>query len=161
MGVTCKHEYHWHASPCDEAGWSCSHCNDKPGEPAGYSPHLDRDLIHRKVGGILDALHYAEIIHVSNGCDGDYMTGMVAQMCSHQNLYDSVSIARLILELEGDARHVKFWRDQAEGVLTGNDRRHRCHCGALANWSRGAEHGCSEHMGSIWDDLVITPPVLS
>jgi hypothetical protein len=128
---TCVHDFHWFAAPANEQGWRCVACEHTPGEPAGFSPAHDREHIDRKVGGILMDLHNAEIIYVSNGSGGDSLTAHVADRCRAENTYDSMSIARMILDRAGDARHATFWREISDGIIAGNDPRGRCACGAL------------------------------
>jgi hypothetical protein len=164
--MTCEHEYHWYASPCDEAGWRCAFCEHKPGEPAGYSPQLDRELIGRKVYGVLTTMADADIVYVSNGSEADHMVAMVARLCVDTATYDSETIARMLIEIRANDAHAKFWRDRGESILAGKDNRNRCHCGALATWTRvggpgKSEHGCGKHLGSILDDISASPPVLS
>lgn len=131
----CPHNLFWYAAPANEEGWRCVECDFKPGEPPGYSPQTDRDHIDTKVGSVLMDLHTADIIYVSNGSEGDSITATVARRCVDEDIYDSVSIARFILEIEAGESHVKYWRETSAGVLSGNDTRHRCKCGALATSS--------------------------
>lgn len=148
----CKHSgLFWYAAPANEQGWKCPDCGWRPGEPPGFSPQHDRDLVDVKVGCILMLLHESEIIYVSNGSSGDSITGLVVQRCRRRGIYDSVSIARFILDLEGGTRHAKFWRDIAMGIMAGKDPRPRCACGQLATqWSHSngvSLQACSyEHM---------------
>lgn len=146
--TTCRHDsLYWYASPANERGWKCVDCGHQPGEEPGYSPQHDRELLHTKVGCILMDLHEAKIICVSNGTGGDALTAHAAKLCRERNLYDSVSIARVILELVATERHAKFWRDISEGILAGKDPRERCACGKLASQSCGDHWACChEHM---------------
>lgn len=152
---SCPHAgLYWYAAPANERGWKCVDCGWQPGEPSGFSPKHDRDLIGIKVGCILNDLHEAQIIYVSNGSAGDSITGLVVQRCRRTHSYDSVSIAKFILTIEGDERHAKFWREISDGILAGKDPRPRCACGQLATqWTLadGREfRACSyEHMQAV------------
>lgn len=116
----CPHAgLYWYAAPADERGWRCVDCQWEPGEPPGFSPRHDRERIGVKVGCIVHALHEAQIIYVSNGCEGDALTARVASMCEKERYYDSVTIARFILQVEGGPEHGRFWRDASESVLAG------------------------------------------
>lgn len=143
----CAHTgLHWYAAPADEKGWKCVGCDWRPGEDPGYSPEHDRSHITTKVGGILHELHDAGIIYVSNSGEGEGITARVAARCVAEKLYDSVSIARLILEIEGSEHHANFWRNRGEGIVNGADTRSRCHCGKLANIYTGGKAFCGEHV---------------
>jgi hypothetical protein len=146
--ATCEHDgMHWFAAPANEQGWRCVDCQFRPGEPPGFSPHHDRELINIKVGGILTDLHEAEIIYVSNGSEGAVMTTLAIDECRKRNVYDSVSIARILLELDGDDGHAAYWRGISEGILAGKDPRDRCACGQLATQYCNGKRACSyEHM---------------
>lgn len=142
--AACSHDsLYWYGSPADEQGWICADCGWSPGEQSdeGYSPQHDRELIRTKVEGILHDLHEAAIIYVSNGCGGDSISDMVAGRCERDGVYDSVSIARFILEIEASEQHAKFWRERAESILEGRDNRNRCACGRLSRCSRGNGDG--------------------
>lgn len=131
--ATCKHEgLYWHPAPANEKGWRCTDCGWQPGEPPGFSPVHDRERTGIKVDCILHLLHESEIIYVSSGSEGDSIVGRVVTMCRRTRLYDSVSIARMILQIDGDRRHGAFWRDISEGIIAGRDPRDRCACGKLA-----------------------------
>lgn len=146
--AACEHAgMYWYAAPANERGWKCVDCELQPGEPPGFSPAHDRELIMVKVSSILDDLHNSSIVYVSNGMGGDILTLLAAEACVARQLYDSVSIARVILEMVASDDHAKFWRDISEGILAGNDPRHRCACGQLARMSSGAMRACSaEHL---------------
>lgn len=149
--ATCKHDgLYWYAAPADEKGWRCADCGWQPGEDPGYSPQHDRSHLSLKVGCIIQDLHDREIIYVSNGTCGEVLTSQSVALCIERRLYDSVSIARVVLELEADDEHAKFWRDRGEGIVAGADPRHRCACGKLANVSTsegGGTRACShEHL---------------
>lgn len=150
--ASCPHHgLYWFADPANERGWKCTDCDWRPGEEPGFSPAHDRSHLETKVGCILMTMHEAEVIYVSNGIDGDRLTSLVTKYCSERSLYDSVSIARVILEHEGSDRHARFWRDISEGILAGKDPRTRCACGKLATqWRISAgvsTPACSmEHM---------------
>lgn len=136
----CPHAgLYWYGHPHDEAGWKCVDCDLQPGEPPGFSPAHDRSHLRIKVWCIVHDLADAKIISVSNSGHGEGLASAAAAQCEERKLYDSVSIARVILEIEGDERHAKFWRDISDGILAGNDPRHRCHCGKLATIWRGGE----------------------
>ncbi len=148
---TCFHgSLYWYAAPADERGWRCADCGWQPGEEPGYSPEHDRSHLRTKVSCIVHDLHEAEIIYVSNSDCGEALTDQAAACCLKHSLYDSVSIARVILDLEGNREHAEFWRKRAEGILAGKDPRNRCWCGKLADqWCNlnGGTHACSfEHM---------------
>lgn len=140
----CAHSgLYWYAAPANEKGWKCVDCGWQPGEDPGYSPEHDRSHIETKVGGILHDLHDAQIIYVSNSSGGDAITAAVAARCVAEKLYDSVSIARLIVELCCGERHAAFWRDRGEAIVAGRDMRDRCHCGVLARVYTGGKGFCS------------------
>lgn len=152
MSDTCKHDgLYWYAAPANEQGWRCADCGWQPGEPPGFSPAHDRSRLWTKVWCIVHDLHEAKIIYVSNGSGGDALSTEVARECQARDLYDSVSIARVILEHEAGDRHAGYWRGISEGILAGKDPRPRCACGQLATMSAcgGAvvTRACSnEHM---------------
>ena len=129
----CAHEFFWYLAT-NEDGWRCCHCLFKPGEPPGFDPKLDRELIDEKVGGILMDMHEAGLIYVSNGTGGDALTAMVAEQCTEAGVYDQYSIAAFILAAE-TASHAKYWQTVSEGILAGNDPRNRCDCGKLSTIS--------------------------
>jgi hypothetical protein len=144
----CSHDgLYWFAAPANETGWRCTNCGHQPGEPPGFSPQHDRSHLRTKVRCIVHDLHDAGIIYVSNVSDGANLTTVAVTACRSRNLYDSVSIARVVLELEADDAHAKFWRGVSEGILAGKDQRHRCACGKLATQSCGGHRACChDHM---------------
>jgi hypothetical protein len=146
--ATCAHAgLYWHPAPANEQGWKCTDCGHQPGEPPGFSPVHDRSHVGVKVECILHLLHESEVIYVSNGDQADSIIAHVVRSCRRRHVFDSVSIARMIVDIEGDARHAKFWREISEGVLAGKDPRPRCACGKLAIVSNGEHRACShEHM---------------
>ncbi len=139
----CEHEYHWYPAP-NENGWKCCLCDYQPGEPTGFSPQLDRDLIQTKVFGILQDLSMANIVYVSNSSHGDSLVGIVAKRCRTEDTYDQYSIALWLLEAMTES-HAVYWKKIGEGVVTGKDPRERCHCGALATRFSGKSATCREH----------------
>lgn len=142
----CNHNgLFWFAAPATETGWKCVDCGWRPGEEPGYSPQHDRSHIRVKVESILADLFNAEIIYISNATSGDGIAAAVTHRCVAEKLFDSVSIARLILEFEGGERHVEFWRTQGEAIVAGADPRRRCHCGKLAKVHTGGKSFCTEH----------------
>jgi len=154
--ITCPHGgLYWYADPAQERGWKCVDCDWQPGDPPGFSPEHDRSHLPTKVKCILNDLHEASIIYVSNGECGYRLADLVTLQCRARNHYDSVSIARAILEYEGSDDHAKFWRDVSDGILAGKDPRNRCRCGKLATaWTSGPGGGtyaCSDHYSDHWE----------
>lgn len=145
--ATCSHaKVWWRPSPHDEAGWMCVGCGIRPGEPPGFSPQHDRDLLVHKAEVTLLAMHDAEIIHVSNRSEGLEVARLAAEKCRERDAYDSASIARAILDVVADDRHTAYWRDISNSILAGNDPRPRCSCGKLATvWQSGGRRTCGEH----------------
>ncbi len=149
--MSCEHKrLLWGMEPASERGWVCTDCQGHPGEPPGFSPQADRSHTREKVSAVLMAMHDAGIVYVSNGDQGDWVTHSVAKRCAVEDTHDQTSIARYICDIMADARHAAYWREVAQGVLTGNDKRPRCHCGALATCTqfgggRETTHTCVEH----------------
>lgn len=141
--ANCDHVQglYWYAAPVDERGWLCIDCGWSPGEDEGYSPEHDRSHIETKVGSVLFDLDAAGIIYVGSSSNGDGITGAVVDLCRARKVFDSVSIARFILEIEAGECHMKFWRERGESILEGRDNRNRCKCGRLSNCSRGNGDG--------------------
>lgn len=143
----CGDEVYWY-SATNEDGWRCCRCQHKPGEPPGFSPQLDRDLIAIKVHSILHDMHESNVVYVSSGSMGDGIACMVEKMCVKDQKYDQYSIALFILKVMAPS-HAKYWKKVSRGVLSGKDVRNRCHCGALSTRSRGFngqwEYRCSDH----------------
>jgi len=136
--MTCQHlNMTWNLAPATETGWECAWCSHKPGEPPGFDPTADRQHTRRKVETVLMSLHDSEVVYVSNGEQGDWIVTHVAKRCAELDAYDQLTVVRLICETMSDT-HADYWRKIANGVLTGNDTRDRCHCGALATcWEVG------------------------
>jgi len=144
----CGHkEFYYYPAP-NEAGWKCVDCGQKmPGDPAGYRPDLDRKEIRLKAGGLLNDLHNANLIYISNGSHGDHIEAKVADRCRREGRFDQYSILLLILE-ELTPSHAEYWKRVGDGVVSGNDPRSRCDeegCGKLAD-SYGARKTCMEHV---------------
>ena len=155
MAETCEHELYWYGAPANEQGWKCCSCDFKPGEPPGFSPHHDRELLSVKIDSILQDLFSASIVYVSNSCAGEALVEMAHSMCIVNDTYDSVSIARWLLELCGNDDHAAYWRKVSTGMLTGSDPRDRCRCGKLAQVFSVREgtstSSCFEHAPG-WND---------
>lgn len=143
----CNHEYYWFAD-MNEAGWRCVHCKDKPGEPAGFSPQLDRERLEHKVFALLNDLHSADLVYVSNGTQGDSIVATVEARCRKEQRYDQYSILLFLLDTMTQS-HALYWSKVSEAIVNGKDTRDRCQCGSLATGSRGALRFCSQH----WPDL--------
>jgi hypothetical protein len=127
-----KHEHEYYYYPdTNEEGWKCVGCNDRPGEPPGFSPYLDRQLINIKAESLLMDLCRNDLIYISNNSEGEYLTASVAEKCRASNLYDQYSILHFILEVEAPS-HAEYWKQVSEGILKGSDPRKRCACGRLA-----------------------------
>ncbi len=151
--TTCKHDgLYWYAAPATERGWKCVDCDWQPGEPPGFAPLHDRELLPTKVHCILQDLDTAEIVYVGSGSNGESIVAAASRVCRERDVYDSVSIARVLLEVMGGDIRAAFWREMSEGVLTGNDKRERCHCGVLANVYTGGKSFCMEHVPG-WEEL--------
>ncbi len=154
--MSCKHDFHWYPEAANETGWRCCLCQHKPGEPAGFSPELDASETERKVYGVLMDLHAHDLVYVSNGSHGDYLTVDVAGECLRRGIYDQKSIlAMLATRLASD---VVFWKEIGDGVRAGKDPRPRCPCGRLSTSSSCTGNGpwirrCKDHDESDFDSL--------
>lgn len=137
----CKaHEFHFYPDYAQERGWRCCFCSEKPGEPPGYSPQLDRERIEAKVYGILDTVHQADLIYISNSCHGDAIVSGVAERCREEGRYDQGSILAFIV---GDQdKHAEYWKKIGDSIIAGKDIRERCPCGKLANTYSGGLAAC-------------------
>ncbi len=137
----CKNGCDFHYYPAtNEDGWRCLYCDHRPGEPPGFSPHLDRSHIYEKVGGLLHDLCDVNLIFVSNATGADLLTSAVTDRCVKEQRFDQYSILLFLLE-EDTPGHAGYWKDISEGVLVGKDPRDRCHCGKLANGSQYSSTG--------------------
>lgn len=141
-----------HRAVCREAGWQCFCGGKPPGDPAGYSPWLDRSEIRTKVSVVLMVMHASGLIYMSNNDHGDNVIAHVAHHCQESGCFDQYTIIAEIMR-QINATHAKRWKEIGSGVITGNDPRERCHCGKLAtSFTVGVTVGvkggkCSEH----WD----------
>lgn len=131
----------------NEDGWICG-CGEKPGEPPGYCPELDRanttdkvsDLLHHLAGEWADA----EYVCVSNGSHGAGIVEAVTAECQKQHRYDQLFILVQILDVNGASAHSDFWKKVNDGIVAGEDPRDRCACGKLAtSWSNTGPPRCS------------------
>ena len=143
----------------NEAGWKCADCGFQPGEPPGFSPQTDREEIWTKVYCLLNDFSNADLINISNGSEGDYLTAIVADKCKHADRYDQYTILRFILE-EIQPGHADFWENISKGILAGKDPRDRCACGELAT-GRTHKNGkrvdyCSKHRD--YGDIIANEP---
>jgi len=133
----CGDQLFWYPA-INEQGWKCCSCGHQPGEPAGYSPHLDKACIQSKVYALLMDVSDSKLIYISNGSHGDGMTSLVASRCVELDRYDQTTILRLIFET--DASHCDYWHKVGSGVREGQDPRERCPGGRLAtcySWRDG------------------------
>jgi|SRR5882672_3034311 len=137
----CKECDYYYYPETNEDGWRCATCGHRPGEPAGFSPKLDRERIYLKVGGILHDACDADLVYVSNGTGADLLTSAVADRCVKEGRFDQYSILLFLLE-EMTLDHAKYWRDISESILAGADKRDRCHCGELAKMYINGKHYC-------------------
>lgn len=138
-------EFRWEMC-VNENGWKCMQCGEPSTacDPPGFDPFLDKNNIQGKVMDILDFLHEAKIIHISNGTGGDIMTEMVVNRCRNENRFDQSNIARFVMELEHPGQQ-DYWRKIGMGVRDGRDPRDRCECGQLATMWSGDKRYCTEH----------------
>lgn len=115
----------------NETGWQCMNCQDRPGEPPGFSPQLDRSNTFDKVMGIMLDLAATRACNFSNSTDGMMTAEIIAARCREEDVYDQWSICEWIFEYKNRDRgeghgHRAYWKRIAEGVLSGNDPRDRC-----------------------------------
>ena len=127
---------------CNEDGWRCCSdaCGHKPGEPPGFDPRRDRELISLKVHGLLLDLHGRDFIHCSNSGHGDSTVDYAVERCRETGRFDMYSIIQFMFE--GRESHGEYWKRISEGVLEGEDPRDRCSNGNLANMWTGGMHYC-------------------
>lgn len=144
--MSCNHYYRYDLAT-NENGWICCMCDEKPGEPPGFSPWLDRQQIDVKVNCIMLMLHGEgggpPYITISNGSEGEAIAGAVVDRCNETGRYDQYSIIQYIFEAQSG--HGDYWQKISKGVLSGNDHRKRCHCGELSTCISGGKHFCSKH----------------
>lgn len=138
------HEFHWYPAAANEQGWKCCFCDERPGEPPGFSPRLDRERLDAKVFALIDEMHNSKLIHVSNGSEGDYLIGQLRKRCAAEDRFDQQSILLFLLELDTQS-HAAYWQKISNAILAGKDERKRCECGKLANVFSGDKAFCSEH----------------
>lgn len=135
----CKNGCDFHYYPAtNEDGWRCIYCDHHPGEPPGFSPQLDRELIGLKVGAILHDACNAHLISVSNGSDGDCLSALIADKCVRADRFDQYSILFYLLA-EMTPSHAEHWREVSDGIIAGANKRNRCHCGKLATLHIGGQ----------------------
>lgn len=147
----CKHEeFYYYPEPCNEAGWKCAdRCGEKmPGDPPGYRPDLEREpeYLYLKIDGILRDADTANLVHVSNGSEGDHLVCAVGKRCVAEGRFDQYSILLFLLE-EMTPSHAGYWKEISDGVVAGRDPRRRCvepDCGRLAT-VYGERDSCHEH----------------
>lgn len=147
----CAHEFHWYPT-INEKGWKCCLCGYQPGEPAGFSPHLDWLETQRKVGAILLDLDHHGFVSVSNGSEGESICRHVARVARERNHLTQLEIIGLLVAALDD-RHGLYWRGVRDGIIAGSDPRPRCACGVLAtrfSWRNGNPHntcsGCEDYL---------------
>lgn len=150
MKKRCQHEsYYWYPSP-NEAGWQCSNCGHKPGEPAGYSPQLDRAEIYLKAYFVIsDAADANLLTGISNSSAADALTSDVVAKCEQAGRYDQQSILLYALELTAN-EHAEYWKQVGDSILAGRDIRDRCACGKLANEYHGGGMYCHDCGTAKW-----------
>ena len=95
----------------NEDGWTCTTCKQQ----LGYRPDFDRDLIEKKVMGLLMDLHEGKFISVSNGSHGEDIVTYVSRRCKKLRRYDQISILKLICETQKS--HMAFWKEEARRKL--------------------------------------------
>jgi hypothetical protein len=145
----CNQSDYWFFDKAtNEDGWRCGECQHKPGEPAGFCPQLDRDEIGAKVDCLLRDLHDNGFLHVSNGSCGEGLVAHVAGECRTLGKFDQYTICQLLFA--ANESHGQYWQKVSYGVLTGNDTRNRCPCGAISMAASskpggGWEYRCRNH----------------
>jgi hypothetical protein len=110
--------------PCQEAGWVCMDCQEK----LGCRPDLDREQTWAKVWSILQDLHHAQFVYVSNAAEGEMVVAAVARQCHDRDTYDQYSIMRWILE-HPEIEHADFWQRQAHAWLNERTQQEEEHAG--------------------------------
>jgi hypothetical protein len=138
--MTCPHDHHYFPAP-NENGWRCLLCNEKPGEPPGFSPQLDRARLGEKVFALLNELCNTDLVYVSNGTGGDVIIIDVMARCRKEQRYDQYSILLFILDAMTERRAL-YWSKISEGIVAGRDERERCACGKLATVLLGQKRWC-------------------
>lgn len=152
----CAHRNLFWYLATNEDGWQCVDCGLKPGEPPGYSPPHDSSHLDVKVSNVLDEMHTAGLIYVSNGTEGHVIACSVAHKLRESGDWDQYSIVSAIMA-ELTPSHAAYWRLQSDAILEGKDGRRRCPCGALSTSTRitGKDepnrYRCSEH-STLFDD---------
>lgn len=142
----CTHEWVWKPS-INEDGWHCFFCSVKPGEPAGYSPQIDRDLLEEKIEQIISTLHDSQLLYISNNDYAIYLINAVKNLCQENKKFDQYSIVEYIFRELSD--HGDYWKIIGDNILAGNDQRARCLCGQLATCFRSSggqkTYSCYKH----------------
>lgn len=139
------HDFYYYPA-LNEAGWKCLTCNFKPGEPEGFSPLLDRDLVYEKIESLAESLTEGDIFCISNSTEADLMISEVVDRCISNGYFDQTSIVKYLLEARSG--RAEYWKDLSENILAGNDPRPRCDekdCGKLATMISSKKF-CKEHM---------------
>lgn len=145
----------WRVTDCTEDGWRCSDCGERvPGEPPGYNAFLDKELIGTKVASILQDMHDFSLVYVSNSEQGEYIVATVAEECTRLDIYDQVTIVRLIAATIGS----DYWAKIGQGIRAGQDPRNRCACGALSSISFGRDGGWVYSCSPCYDKTLANRP---
>lgn len=117
----CEHgDLWWRLAGPNEEGWTCHDC----GAELGFRPDLDRSHTELKVHGLVFAFHESELIYISNGTMGEVIAENVAVRCREKNIYDQLSILRLILDDPNMQPESPFWQNRAERWLLGGEPVH-------------------------------------
>lgn len=130
--TTHLHNWTWDLQDCNESGWRCADCDHQPGEPAGYSPQLDRSELETKVYEVQATIHEEKLGRFSSGTEGMGCTSAVVAKCRATERFDQWSIAYFVFEYLLQGTHADYWRDLGRAIVAGQDSRERCSCGALA-----------------------------
>ena len=159
--ATCEHEFYWSAPAINEVGWFCITCRHKPGEPPGFDPQLDRELISEKCSAILGELVDTGWFCPMNSDVGLAMSAAAARACVDTGCFDQQTIVATLMGspsgIHSSVSYAAYWKQISEGILSGHDERARCHCGELATAfkiGKGQSIGtCREHTRSPFLDL--------
>lgn len=149
----CAHRNLFWYLATNEDGWKCVDCDLKPGEPPGYSPAHDSSHLRVKVSNILDEMHTAGLVYVSNATEGEVLTDAVTFKLQQSGDWDQYSIVAAIMA-ERTPSHAAYWRQKSDAILEGNDKRPRCPCGALSTstrLSKPPQYRCNAHW-TLFDD---------
>ena len=105
----CRHSQAHYRPAISEDGWHCDNCHKR----LAFRPDLDRTYLLDKIESLMQTMHEADLIYISNHEMGAIVAENVRRQAIKTDVYDQYGLLTLILTDANLAGHTSWWRTQS------------------------------------------------